>query len=96
MSCCRICGDISGLYASDGDRLVCRPCVASMGRIVAEPSSAHMKVLGRMAGAHWDVVHLEQVPDRDGVPTLAWRWNSLWPSDHTLLRSGSHDWTWRG
>lgn len=77
MTCCRLCGAVCDLYTGDGPRRVCKACVASMGRIVAAPATAHPNVIARLERHHLDVVDLAG----DG-----WRWTSLWPTDHTLLR----------
>ena len=88
------CGN-PDVVTDDGPVLTCRPCLAAMARIAADPASAHPAVLEHLQAQSLDVVALTVVVDRtewwsEPVARPVWFWTSQWPrkGDHTLMRGG--------
>ena len=67
---CAHCGAPDPIRGDGPMTLVCRRCVAALGRIAAEPFSVHPNVLREIAMASIDVVAL--AGER-------WLWTVLWP-----------------
>ena len=67
---CAHCGSPSAIRGEGEVRLTCRPCVASLGRVVAEPYSVSAVFRERLLARSLDVVDLVGP---------AWRWTGAWP-----------------
>ena len=78
---CSICQAPDPIRGEGEDRLVCRRCVAALGRIAAVPFAFPETVRNRLLMRSLDVVALF-----DG----SWTWTNQWPGrgDTRLVRGG--------
>lgn len=67
---CSHCWTPAADLITDTHRPVCPRCVASLGRIAADPASAHPQVVRRLEARSLDVLHLA---------AGRWVWTSHWP-----------------
>lgn len=89
---CAHCAAPDVIRDDGGMALVCRRCIAALGRIAADPASAHPDVLARLQERSLDVVHLDtrievDAADPWATPTVSpvWHWTASWASDDRLI-----------